>query len=254
MQSFKVGMIFRLIRPVVALHSMGSPAQSVTASCAPSFLICVTQGIPPVTNSGSLDMGHLGSTMLNEGERLELLELARRSIARGFDLRHLELPVADWSPALLEPRATFTTLMLAGELRGCCGTIEPQRALVQDVWHSAWSSAYSDTRFWPVSPREIHRLEISISVLTPLEPIAATNIAELVRCLRPGIDGLVLRCGTRQATFLPAVWKSLPDAAEFVEELKRKAGWSSSVWPSDMRAYRYRTDSFSSGAPDALAA
>ncbi len=144
--------------------------------------------------------------------------------------------------------------MLDGELRGCCGTIEPQRLLVHDVWHSAWSSAYSDPRFWPVSPREIHRLEISISVLTPLEPIAATNSTELIQCLQPGIDGLVIRCGTRQATFLPAVWKSLPDAAEFVNELERKAGWLSSVRPSDIKAFRYRTESFSSGGPDALAA
>lgn len=192
--------------------------------------------------------------MLEESERSRLLELAHRSIARGGRRRPEPLPQEAWSPALLEPRATFTTLTLAGELRGCCGTIEPQRLLVHDVWHNAWASAYSDMRFWPVSAVELGSLDITISVLTPLEPIAARSEAELIAGLEPGIDGLVLRCGAARATFLPAVWQSLPEAREFVRQLKSKAGWSTSFWPPEMTACRYRTETFRSGDNAALAA
>lgn len=145
---------------------------------------------------------------------------------------------------MLEPRATFTTLTISGELRGCCGTIEPQRPLVEDVWHSAWSSAFADPRFPPVSSRETERLEISISVLSPLEPVEVSSEAELARALVPGEDGILLRWGPRQATFLPAVWKTIPDSKEFIAALKHKAGWPASGWPADASVLRYRTTSF----------
>ncbi len=199
-------------------------------------------------------MGLLGSTMIEANERVELLKLARESIARGLDGCHLELPPNAWTPAMLEPRATFTTLRLEGELRGCCGTIEPQRPLVHDVWHSAWNSAYADPRFWSVSAPEIDLLEIAISVLTPLEPMHVGSDAELIRSLEPGVDGLVLRCGVRQATFLPAVWQMLPDPGEFVGALKHKAGWPRTYWAADMTVFRYRTETFASGRQNALAA
>lgn len=193
--------------------------------------------------------------MLKESDRSRLLELAHRSIARGVGRDRPEpLPQEAWSPALLEPRATFTTLTRRGELRGCCGTIEPHRPLVHDVWHNAWVSAYSDLRFWPVSAVEISSLGISISVLTPLEPIVARSDAELIACLEPGVDGLVLRCGAARATFLPAVWQSLQEPREFVRQLKGKAGWPAFFWPPEMTAFRYRTETFSCGDSATLAA
>jgi len=193
--------------------------------------------------------------MLETSERARLLELARRSIAHGSAGRYPEpLPQDAWPPALLERRATFATLTLEGELRGCCGTIEPQRALVEDVWQHAWASAYADPRFLPVSAAEVGSLEIAISVLTPLEPIAARSEAELIAALEPGVDGLVLHCDTARATFLPAVWESLPDPGEFVAHLKAKAGWSAASWPRAMQAFRYRTETFRSNGSAALAA
>lgn len=192
--------------------------------------------------------------MLDTDEQLTLLQCARRSIARGINGRYADLPGSEWSRGLLVPRATFTTLRLEGELRGCCGTIEPRHPLINSVWHGAWSSAYADPRFQPVSAQELAHLEIAISVLTVLEPIAAASAAELIQSLRPGIDGLVLRYGARQATFLPAVWESLADAADFVNALKRKAGWPDSYHPPGMQAFRYQTETFSSAGTDALAA
>jgi len=192
-------------------------------------------------------MAPSGSTMLDSPERTELIQIARNSIAGGFSrVSPGPPPERAWAPELLELRATFTTLRLAGELRGCCGTIEPERPLAHDVWHNAWVSANADPRFWPVSPLEADALEISISVLTPLEPIAVSSERELVESLEPGVDGVLLRCGAARAVFLPAVWKSLPDAGEFITHLKAKAGWSQGFWSPDMTACRFRTETFSS--------
>lgn len=183
--------------------------------------------------------------MLEQSDRRRLLELARQSTARGLGRARPEpLPDGPWPAALCELRATFTTLTLGGALRGCRGAIEPHRALVEDVWHNAWASAFDDPRFPPVSADEIPRLAISISVLSPLEAIAAASEAELIAALEPGIDGLVLARGAARATFLPAVWQQLPDPTVFVTQLKYKAGWSASFWSQDVRAYRYRTETF----------
>jgi uncharacterized protein len=185
--------------------------------------------------------------MLDQTDRRRLIELARESIARGLGRAQPEpLPEELWPDALCVTRATFTTLTLGGELRGCRGTIEPRRPLVEDVWHNVWASAYDDPRFPPVSAGEIPRLAVSISVLTPLEAIAATSEAELISCLEPGVDGLVLSHGAARATFLPAVWRQLADPRDFVAQLKSKAGWSASFWSPDLKAFRYRTETFPS--------
>jgi len=187
--------------------------------------------------------------MLESSERSALLQIAHDSIASGLSrISPRPPPERAWAPELLEPRATFTTLRLAGELRGCCGTIEPQRPLAHDVWHNAWVSANADPRFWPVSAVEADALEISISVLTPLESIAMTSESELVESLEPGVDGVLLCCGAARAVFLPAVWKSLPDAGEFITQLKGKAGWSPAFWSPDMTAFRFHTETFTSGS------
>lgn len=193
--------------------------------------------------------------MLEASDRSRLLELARGSVVRGLGRDRPERPPQEaWSHQLLEPRATFVTLSLHQELRGCCGALEPQRALHDDVWHNAWASAYADPRFCPVSATELGLLDVAISVLTPLEPIAATSESELIAALEPGVDGLVLRYGAARATFLPAVWQSVPEPRDFVAQLKRKLGWPGTVPSSRMMAFRYRTETFHSIHGAALAA
>src|SRR5262249_43940605 len=131
---------------------------------------------------------------------------------------------------------------------------EPNRALAEDLWHSAWSSAYGDPRFQPVSSEELTRLQISISVLSPLREIHFRGESQLIESLEPGVDGLVLQLGAQRVTFLPAVWKSVADPVEFLTELKRKAGWPTSVWPPGVTAFRYQTETFGSSGRNALAA
>jgi AmmeMemoRadiSam system protein A len=182
---------------------------------------------------------------LDADQRLALLAIGSASIAAGLSSGRR----APWAgtPAargLDAIHATFTTLTLGGELRGCCGTVEATRSVAEDVWRNAWASAFSDPRFPPLTRAEFMQLRLEISVLSPLEPVPAHSEQALIGTLRPHVDGLVLETRAGRATFLPAVWEQLPEPRRFVAELKRKAGWFAGHWPDDLRAYRYTTQSF----------
>ena len=181
---------------------------------------------------------------LDRRDRDELLALARASIERGLAAGHLEPPPAVASPMLRAPRATFVTLQTHDDLRGCCGSIEARASLAEDVWRNAWASAFADPRFPPLTAAEFPELDVHLSVLSPLERVAVASEEELLSVLRPGIDGLLVQLGGSRATFLPAVWESLPDAREFVHQLKLKAGWRSDFWSPEIEVWRYQTESF----------
>ncbi|MEJ2427194.1 MAG: AmmeMemoRadiSam system protein A, partial [Candidatus Thiodiazotropha sp.] len=91
---------------------------------------------------------------------------------------------------------------------------------------------------------ELHHLELHISILTPSEPMLFESEEDLLRQIRPGIDGLILQEGRHRGTFLPSVWESLPDARDFLTHLKQKAGLPSHYWSDNLEVYRYETESF----------
>jgi AmmeMemoRadiSam system protein A len=113
---------------------------------------------------------------------------------------------------------------------------------VVDVAGNAFRSAYRDPRFEPVAVEELPQLSYHISVLSPPEPLVVGSEAELLSALRPGVDGLILREGRAAATFLPAVWKSLPEPRAFVRELKQKAGLPRDHWSPAVRLFRYTAE------------
>ena len=178
-------------------------------------------------------------------QRRELLALARQSIETGLRERcWTSLPTPPTGGVLSEPGATFVTLRKAGELRGCCGSLEARQSLASDVWRNAWASAFSDPRFPPLVGPEYPDIDVHISALSPLEPLPPMSEAELLRALRPGVDCLVLRRAPSQATFLPSVWEQVPDASDFLRHLKRKAGWSPQFWADDIQVLRYTVEDF----------
>jgi AmmeMemoRadiSam system protein A len=186
-----------------------------------------------------------------------LVAAAYASIAQGLALGRSGITAAEqYAPELRVPAATFVTLTAQGRLRGCCGALEPDRPLVLDVWHHAYASAFRDPRFSPLQRPEYAELEIEISVLGPLEPIEASNDAELLAALVRGRHGLLLACDDRRATFLPQVWDELSEPAQFLAQLKRKAGWEPSGWPTGLAAWRYCVEHVTAPglAPPALAA
>jgi uncharacterized protein len=141
----------------------------------------------------------------------------------------------------MEPRAVFITLEKNGRLRGCIGHLEATQPLVEDIAENAVAAALHDTRFPPVNADELPDIHLSISILTPPEPMTVADEEDLLQQLRPGIDGLILEEGRRRATFLPSVWEELPDPRNFVRHLKMKAGWSADYWSSGICASRYQS-------------
>ncbi|MFQ5697974.1 MAG: AmmeMemoRadiSam system protein A [Myxococcota bacterium] len=173
-------------------------------------------------------------------ERDLLSGIAWRSVERAAHRKPpLRIDASTYPERVREPGASFVTLRLAGALRGCIGSLEPTRSLVDDVAHNARAAALDDPRFPPLEPEELARLELHLSVLGPLERIPVGTREELLAQLRPGMDGLVLRHDSRRATFLPGVWESLPEPEAFVSELERKAGFDTRAWKKGVDAFRY---------------
>ena len=181
---------------------------------------------------------------LEPATRDALLKLARESIRWHLDGDPSVPRPEVAAPVLDEVRASFVTLKLDGALRGCIGVLEAVRPLGLDVAHNARAAAFRDPRFPPLGRAEFEPLHIEISVLSPPEPFPAADRAELLARLRPGIDGLILAEGTRRATFLPAVWESLPRPEDFLSQLFLKAGLPSGHWSDRLCFARYTTESF----------
>jgi AmmeMemoRadiSam system protein A len=181
---------------------------------------------------------------LSRAERATLLDVARGAIAAALLGRPFAAP--PWEPGsrLGEPGASFVTLTRRDELRGCVGTLEPRRPLAEDVAENARAAAFRDPRFPPITVHEWDAIAIHVSVLGPAEPLAAASEAELLAALRPGRDGLILEEGLRRATFLPAVWESLPDPRDFLAQLRRKAGLPLDHWSPTLAFRRYEVEEF----------
>lgn len=149
------------------------------------------------------------------------------------------------TPRCQERRGTFVTLTLEGALRGCIGHIVPQETLLEGVKINAINAAFKDPRFRPLSPKEWEKVKIEVSILTEPQPLSYTGGEELLRRLRPGIDGVILKKGFYQATFLPQVWEQLPDAEEFLNHLCLKAGLDENAWKrGKLEVSTYQVEAF----------
>lgn len=161
-----------------------------------------------------------------------LLTLARSTLHQLVDRE----PVADPGrtlpddPVLQTPCGVFVTLKKNHRLRGCIGTLEGREPLAQGVRTYAEHAAFHDPRFAPLSAGELDQVTIEVSVLTPPQPLAYTDVKDLPALLRPGVDGVILRKGNAGATFLPQVWEQLPRPEDFLSQLCLKAGLPASEW------------------------
>lgn len=170
-----------------------------------------------------------------------LLRSARQAIDQRFNPAAPEpyLPATALAERLAEPGASFVTLTQDGQLRGCIGTLQAQRSLLEDIEKNALAAAFRDPRFPPLSAAEWARTRIEVSLLGEAEPLHFTNEADALAQLRPGVDGVILSAGTHRATFLPQVWSQLPSPAEFMARLKQKAGLPSDYWNDAIQLARY---------------
>ena len=175
-----------------------------------------------------------------------LLVIARSAIAGSLGLRR----AADPDHAeLSRPAATFVTLKMRNELRGCIGTLEPFRPLAEDVRENAIGAAFRDPRFLPLTSAEFAATSVEVSLLSASEMLDVEAEDDLLARLRPGCDGLTLEYGRQRATFLPQVWEQLADPQDFVSALKRKAGLPADFWNPRMAVSRYQVTKWAQSAP-----
>ncbi|GAV21070.1 hypothetical protein MMIC_P2049 [Mariprofundus micogutta] len=181
------------------------------------------------------------SESVNKGRLLT--GIARAAIARQLDLAagNINTDGIKW---LQEPGASFVTLYLQGVLRGCIGSLETYRSLLEDVSANAVASAFHDHRFAPLTADEFANVQIEVSVLSSLEAMHARNESIALSKLRPGVDGVVFKFGLYKATFLPQVWTQIPEAKEFLGQLKVKAGLSADFWHPEVLLYKYQVNKF----------
>lgn len=181
---------------------------------------------------------------LTAADRGTLLDVARAAIADGVHGRPATAANLDArAPALRLPAATFVTLKINAELRGCIGTLEAFQPLIVDAAENAYAAAFRDPRFPALTAGETDRVDVHISVLGAPEPITFDSESSLISQLRPGVDGLILSENGRRGTFLPAVWDSVPDPREFLGHLKLKLGLPRDYWSDSIAVYRYVTAS-----------
>ena len=183
--------------------------------------------------------------MLSQEHRATLHQVARHSIEIGVSQhRAPTIDAATYAPELQQKAASFITLHHHDMLRGCIGSLEPRKTMVEDVNQNAYSAAFLDRRFDPISKNELDGLNIHISILGPTEPMTFDSKKDLLQQLQPGVDGLVLSCPYHRATFLPAVWESLPEPSVFLSHLLTKAGLPADYWSDDISVDRYHVEEF----------
>jgi MEMO1 family protein len=178
------------------------------------------------------------ATPLQASEKKALLASARNTILRYLTTE--TVPLARDFPGRVDvPQGAFVTLRKNGELRGCIGHIPADIELGKTVGKMALHSAFNDSRFPPVQLNELKNLEIEISVLTPMRPIASAN--EIV----VGRDGVLMSKSGNSAVFLPQVaTENNWDRTEMLDNLCRKAGLSSGCWKQDAKFQVFQAEVF----------
>jgi len=176
---------------------------------------------------------------------LDLAEVAIRSaLGTGCTAAPAPPALADLPPALRRVQDAFVTLTVDGELHGCIGALGGDEPLGWEIPHVAVQAACRDRRFPVLRADELDRLGIEVSLLSPLEPLAVSSRAELLAAVRPGRDGLVVRCGQQRGLFLPTVWTKLPQPRQFVDQLWLKAGLEPGAWAPDTEVFRFSVEHF----------
>jgi len=175
-----------------------------------------------------------------------LLKLARDAIAEQFGSSLQPAPGAHW---LAEPGATFVTLTQQDALRGCIGSLQAYRPLLQDVRANAVAAAFHDPRFAPLRESEFAQTTIEVSLLSPSLAMTFDSESDALAQLRTGIDGVIFECAHHRSTFLPQVWEQLPTAATFMAQLKRKAGLPGDFWAPNVKLASYSVQKWKEAEP-----
>src|SRR3984957_4652975 len=199
-----------------------------------------------VVGYGAFAFEYAASARLAESDRERLLSACMIALRHATKTGGKPSPMSfEGGPPSFSPwRATFVTLTENEQLRGCIGSLEPRRPLIEDALANTAQAAFADPRFPPLTESELTGVRIDISILSHPRPLPAGSESELAAALEPDRDGLILSLGKRRALFLPSVWRHLPDARAFVRNPMAKAGLAPNPWPEGLEARRFRVESF----------
>ena len=167
---------------------------------------------------------------LTEKEGQTLLNIARTSISNKLNRMSKNDGGKHKNAIFSEKRGVFVTLHKKGKLRGCIGTLEPLESIIEGVEDNAVNAAFHDSRFPSMKLDELNMIDIEISILTQPEKLEYKDYNDLLLQLKPHIHGVTIKKNNHKATFLPQVWKQLPEADEFLSHLCQKAGLTSTEW------------------------
>lgn len=173
-----------------------------------------------------------------------LLRIAKSAILAHFDKNYVlnREELLYKYPFLNEDVAAFVTLKYERQLRGCIGSIIANGNLLDDVVRNAQSAAFGDPRFNPLKTDEFPNLTLEVSVLSAPEILEYSDFDDLAQKIQPKVDGLILKHGAHQGTFLPQVWEQLPRPKDFLEHLSLKAGANPSIYDKLPTIYRYEVE------------
>jgi AmmeMemoRadiSam system protein A len=191
----------------------------------------------PETKTGNSITAHQGAIMLAIARAVIANTLGKQSPIQNQIVDEAE-------PWLHKPGASFVTLTSNQRLRGCIGSLEAYRPLLEDIKANAYAAAFRDPRFSPLTAAEFDAIEIEISLLSPQQPLNFKNETEALAQLRPMVDGVVFEYRHYRSTFLPQVWEQLSNAKTFMCHLKQKAGLAAEFWHEDIKLYRYTIINF----------
>jgi len=172
-----------------------------------------------------------------------LLEIARGAIVSKFNHKIIDREkLLKAYPELAKNGAVFVTLKKSDNLRGCIGSLIAHRSLLDDIISNAVSAGFKDPRFPPLSESELSEIKIEVSLLSPYKELIYKDKDDLKKKIRVNVDGVILKLGSNQATFLPQVWEDIADFDSFFAHLCHKAGLSPNCLDYHPKIYTYQVE------------
>jgi AmmeMemoRadiSam system protein A len=178
-----------------------------------------------------------------------LIDIAKDAILEEFEAHQIvdrSLLLKKY-PALSRKGAVFVTLEKDKNLRGCVGSLIAHRTLLDDIISNAKSAAFRDNRFRPLRRDEFddRNFSVEISILSEPKLLRYKDAKDLSKKIRPQIDGVILKYGRYQATYLPQVWEQLPRFDYFFTTLCKKAGLNGNCLEMHPEIYLYQVEKIS---------
>jgi AmmeMemoRadiSam system protein A len=163
-----------------------------------------------------------------------LVRLAKRSV-ESYVKQGKVIQAKRLTPEMKPKAGVFVSIHKGGELRGCIGTIEPQRNNVaEEIITNAISSASRDPRFYPVTPDELGDLEYSVDVLTKPRPVKSRKQLDARRY------GVIVEAGSRRGLLLPDL-QGVDSADYQIDICRQKAG----IMPGEpVKLYRFEVERY----------